>query len=86
MRWSRLWHEEAEHEHQFTVEQVRAWLAAGQVGAQIRLSTYLPPHLWYLLTPRLGADVPRLSDMVLGAVPGLRQLGGVVIAEGVKEE
>ena len=85
MRWSRLWYEEAEHEHQFTVDQIRGWLAAGQVRSEIRLSTYLPPHLWYLLPPRLGADVLRASDAVLGAVPGLRQIGGVVIAEGVKE-
>jgi SAM-dependent methyltransferase len=84
MRFRPLWQEEAHDDGLFTEHQLRAWLSQANVETTIALSTYLPPHLWYVLGKRSGEVVLRLSDAILNRLPGIRRLGGVIIADGVK--
>jgi hypothetical protein len=51
---------------------------------QFRYATYLPPHLFYLIKGRKGERLLATTDVVCNAIPGLRRLGGVIIAEAVK--
>jgi len=84
MRCWMLWKEEANEAPLFTADQFRSWLGAGGFDVQIRYATYLPPHLFYLLRGRKGERLLAATDVVFNAIPGLRRLGGVIIAEAVK--
>jgi SAM-dependent methyltransferase len=82
-RWM-LWKEEANEAPLFTASQFGAWLGAGGFDVQFRYATYLPPHLFYLIKGRKGERLLATTDVVFNAIPGLRRLGGVIIAEAVK--
>jgi ubiquinone/menaquinone biosynthesis C-methylase UbiE len=84
MRVRPLWQEEASEDPLFTERQFREWLGRGNIQAEIRWSTYLPPHFFYGVGQRIGELSLKWTDAVFSGVPGLRKLGGVIIAEGVK--
>jgi SAM-dependent methyltransferase/uncharacterized protein YbaR (Trm112 family) len=82
-RWM-LWKEEANEAPLFTASQFGSWLGAGGFDVQFRYATYLPPHLFYLIKGRKGERLLATTDVLFNAIPGLRRLGGVIIAEAVK--
>ena len=84
MRHWMLWEEEANEAPLFTAGQFGTWLEAGGFDVHFRYATYLPPHLFYLIKGRKGERVLAATDAVFNAIPGLRRLGGVIIAEAVK--
>jgi hypothetical protein len=84
MRVCPLWQEEASEDPLFTERQFCEWLQRGNIRSKIRCSTYLPPHFFYGVGQRIGELSLRWTDAVFSAVPGIRKLGGVIIAEGVK--
>jgi SAM-dependent methyltransferase/uncharacterized protein YbaR (Trm112 family) len=84
MRVWPLWQEEASDDPLFSEPQFREWLGRGNVRADIRISTYLPPHLFYHLGQTSGERLLMWSDRLFSSLPGVRRLGGVIIAEGVK--
>ena len=83
-RWM-LWKEEANEAPLFTESQFRAWLGAGGFDVRCSYGTYLPPHLFYLVKGSKAERLLRTTDAVFNATPGLRRLGGVIIAEAVKQ-
>jgi SAM-dependent methyltransferase len=84
MRVRPLWQEEASEDPLFTERQFREWLGRGDVRVDIKMSTYLPPHLFYGIGQRPGERLLAWSDRIFSCLPGVRRLGGVIIAEGVK--
>jgi len=84
MRLRPLWQEEANDDPLFVEANLKQWLAAAGIRASFRFSTYVPPHLFYFLGQRMGERLLTFSDSVGNAVPGLKRLGGVIIAEGSK--
>jgi len=84
MRVRPLWQEEAADDPLFSESQFREWLGRGNVRVDIKISTYLPPHLFYGIGQRSGERLLAWSDRLFSALPGVRRLGGVIIAEGVK--
>ena len=82
-RWM-LWKEEANEAPLFTASQFLSWLGAGGLDARVRYSTYLPPHLFYLIKGRAGDRLLASTDAAFNAMPLVRRLGGVIIAEAVK--
>ena len=60
------------------------WLGASGFDACIYYSTYLPPHLFYLINLRKGERLLATTDLLFNSIPGVRRLGGVIIAEAVK--
>lgn len=82
-RWP-LWQEEANDDPLFEAGQFRAWLKAGGIDCRIRYSTYLPPHLFYVVNGAKGDFLLSSTDRFFGSIPGLRRFAGVIIAEGVK--
>jgi len=85
MKGWKLWHEQANDDPLFEKSQLSRWLQAGGFKYSIRYSTFLPPHLWYLVNRPAGDLLLSVTDRVFGAVPGIRTFGGVIIAEAVKE-
>jgi SAM-dependent methyltransferase len=83
-RWM-LWKEEANEAPLFNEGQFRAWLEAGGFDVQCSYGTYLPPHLFYLVRGSKAERLLATTDIVFNAIPGLRRLGGVIIAEAVKQ-
>ncbi len=81
--WNR-WKEEANDDPLFTRAKFEDWLNAIGLDARIYYSTYLPPHLFYLINRHGGEWLLALTDAVFGSIPGLRSLGGVIIAEAIK--
>lgn len=84
MRVRPLWEEEAADEPLFDEAQLRGWLEPNRIKCRIRLSTYLPPHLFYRIGSRLGELLLTGSDWLLSTLPGIRRFAGVIIVEGVK--
>jgi SAM-dependent methyltransferase len=84
MRHWNLWREEANDDPLFTKKKFQTWLSAGGLDARICYSTYLPPHLFYLIDRRKGEWLLATTDIIFNSIPGLRRLGGVIIAEAVK--
>ncbi|HEY6603227.1 MAG TPA: hypothetical protein VI009_15610, partial [Xanthobacteraceae bacterium] len=84
MRHWNLWREEANDDPLFTKKKFQTWLSAGGLDARIFYSTYLPPHLFYLIDRRKGEWLLATTDTIFNSIPGLRRLGGVIIAEAVK--
>jgi ubiquinone/menaquinone biosynthesis C-methylase UbiE len=84
MRAYPLWQEEASSDPLFSEPQFREWLGRGNVTAKIKISTYLPPHLFYGISQTAGERLLTGTDRLLSSLPGVRRLGGVIIAEGTK--
>ena len=82
MRRNQLWHEEANEDPLFTFEKFNEWLVRAGVTATITTSTFLPPHVFYWLPSRAGHGLLVGTDVALGSLPGIRRLGGVIIARG----
>ena len=84
MRVWQLWVEEASDDPLLTEEKLRKWLAAAGLQGQTRLSTYVPPHAFMLTGVGFNAWALKSLDRLLGSVPGVRKLGGVIICEAQK--
>jgi ubiquinone/menaquinone biosynthesis C-methylase UbiE len=84
MRIRPLWEEEAAEDPLFSETQFREWFAQGNVQADIKISTYLPPHVFYGISQSTGERLLARTDRLFSALPGVRRLGGVIIAEGTK--
>ncbi|MCC6177239.1 MAG: methyltransferase domain-containing protein [Chloroflexi bacterium] len=84
MRLRPLWQEEAGDSHTFSQAELGRWLTEACLEPRFSFSTYLPPHLWYFLPPRLGLDVLRVTDGLCGRLPGVKHLAGLIVAEGIK--
>ena len=60
MRQWKLWHEEANDEPLFTgPRSFTNWLSEAGFNTKISYSTYLPPHLFYLLKGKLATGCCR---------------------------
>ena len=83
----RLWHlydEESNADVLFRKSDVLEWLGATSRDMSFELSTFLPPHVWYLVPRSMGRLLLRVTDRAFGALPGASELGGVLIATGSK--
>lgn len=81
----KLYEEEAGDDPLFREEQLKGYFNTLNLEARIRISTYLPPHLFYLFGPKLNRFLLRSTDAVLSAIPGVRRCGGMIISTGHKK-
>ena len=84
MRKWQLWEEEAAEDPLFRQEQISKWLNAAGFTSRISYSTYLPPHLFYMVQGNAGKSLMKISDKTLSNLPIIRKLGGLIIAESIK--
>ena len=59
------------------------WLKNADIDGKIYFSTYLPPHLFHLLSKKLAFALLKSTDF-FNQVPIIKKWGGVVVAEGAK--
>lgn len=80
----RLYDDEASDEAVLSGDKLLQWLQSAGIRGKLSYSTYLPPHLFYLLTDKLNVRLLEFSDKLGNSLPLIRKLGGAVIAEGIK--
>lgn len=85
MRWWKLYDEEASDDPLFGRKDIHDMMAASALVGRIRVSTYLPPHLFYLLPAPVNRVLLRLTDLFFGVIPGVRNCGGMILFDGRKE-
>ena len=80
-----LWYEEAGPEALISAAVMREAFAGTGVEVTTESFVFVPPHLVNLLPPRAGQRLLEWSDRIAGAIPGLRNHGGLILIEGVKQ-
>jgi ubiquinone/menaquinone biosynthesis C-methylase UbiE len=85
MKLWKLYDEEASDNPLLTEKQLKQWLEHAEITGVTKLSTFLPPHLFHLLPHNTGIRLLKTTDSILNRIPFVRNLGGVIIAEGIKE-
>lgn len=83
MIW-RLYREDTGEGSPLSAKSLLRWFESFGILGTIKLSTYLPPHLFYLLDRRVGLKVLTISDAFFNKVSFLRNMGGVIMLEGEK--
>lgn len=86
MRAIPLYEEEEHSDARFTEAQLSDWATNAGLRPTTRLSTYLPPHLWYILGKRAGMALLAWTDALLSRLPVLRRMAGIVIVEGERNQ
>lgn len=83
-RLNPLWYEEAGEFAQISRRQLADWLGSAGLLASIRTSVFMPPHLLNHVPQSLGERALDWTDGLANAIPGVRDNGGLVVAEAVK--
>jgi len=85
MKVWKLYDEEASDDPLLSCRQLNQWLSDAGIKSRIKFSTYLPPHIFYILNVKTNVRLLKFSDLILNKIPIIKNLGGVIYAEGVKE-
>jgi len=85
MKIWKIYDEEASDAPLLSEKKLKGWLSNAGIKADTKLSTYLPPHLFMFTNVKVNAKLLRISDSILGTIPVIRKIGGVIISEGVKQ-
>lgn len=80
------WYEEAGPEALFSARSFGESFAGTRMALKARTSVFLPPHLLNQLSPRAAASLLGATDRIAGAIPFLRDNGGLILVEGTKSE
>lgn len=84
MKIWKLYDEEARDEPMFVGKQLYDWYFTAGVKSKVRVSTYLPPHLFFLFNKGVSDFVLRSSNAVFRLIPYIRNFGGIIVVEGIK--
>ena len=81
MRLWKLYVEEADEDPLISTSQLCEWMNDARINGKVRLSTYLPPHIF---VANLSANIflLKITDGICSRIPGIRNIGGVIIFEG----
>jgi hypothetical protein len=64
---------------------LKQWLAEAAMESRIRLTFYLPPHIYNVISFDAGVRLLRRSDALCNKIPYVRSFAGIIIAEGTKQ-
>ena len=64
----KLWDEEASDDPLLTKEKFDLWFSHAGITASIKISTYIPPHLFNFMNFSIGKKVLKISDSVFSEV------------------
>jgi ubiquinone/menaquinone biosynthesis C-methylase UbiE/uncharacterized protein YbaR (Trm112 family) len=78
------WYEEAGPEALFSARALDESFAGTNMALSTRTSAFLPPHILNQLSTRVAATLLRATDRIGGAIPFLRDNGGLILVEGTK--
>lgn len=80
------WYEEAGPEALFSARSFGECFTGTRMALATHTSVFLPPHLLNLLSPRSATTLIEATDRIAGAIPFLRDNGGLILVEGRKPE
>lgn len=80
------WYEEAGPEALFSARSFDECFTGTGMELSTRSSVFVPPHLLNQLSPRSAASLLGATDRIAGAIPFLRDNGGLILVEGRKPE
>jgi ubiquinone/menaquinone biosynthesis C-methylase UbiE/uncharacterized protein YbaR (Trm112 family) len=78
------WYEEAGPEALFSARALDESFAGTNMALSTRTSAFLPQHILNQLSTRVAATLLRATDRIGGAIPFLRDNGGLILVEGTK--
>jgi len=84
MKIWKLYDDEASNDPLLSKKELTEWLGAAGINNEIKYSTYLPPHMFYLLSSRVNFKLLKITDYIFNKLPLINTFGGVIIAEGRK--
>lgn len=85
MKIWKLYGEEASDHPLLSERQLTQWLENSGIKTCIRYSTYLPPHVFYLLTHKINLVLLGSSDFIFRKIPGMKSMAGAIVAQGIKQ-
>ena len=85
MRMNKLWNEKAHPDH-FIISgaELERWFAEVGVKGAVWTSVFLPPHAFNALSLDSASRLLALTDAAAGAVPWIRDQGGLILFTGEK--
>ncbi|MEW6400649.1 MAG: class I SAM-dependent methyltransferase [Chloroflexota bacterium] len=81
MRLWQLYVEEADEDPLISENQLREWMQNARIEGKVKLSTYLPPHI-FVTGFTANVSLLKITDRIFSHIPGIRNIGGVIIFEG----
>lgn len=81
----KLYDEQAGDDPLFSEEQMKGYFKEFSLEGEVRISTYLPPHLFYLFGARFNRVLLHFTDVLCNAIPGFRRCGGMIVSKGIKK-
>lgn len=86
MKISKLWNEEAGSHPLFNIKEIEVLIRNNGMYPEIKTSTFLPPHLFNVLTYTLAKKTLSVTDWILGNIPLLKDFGGQLVIKATKSE
>jgi len=80
------WYEEAGPEALFSAKSFAESFTGTRMALSTHTSVFLPPHLLNLIPAPAAASLMSATDRIAGAIPFLRDNGGLILVEGTKPE
>lgn len=84
MKVCKLWNEEAGNHPIFKIKEVSSFIKASGMHPEIRTSTFLPPHLFNLMSRNVAKNTLFFTDLIFGNTPFIKNLGGQLIIKATK--
>lgn len=86
MKIHKLWNEEAGSHPLFKIKGVEDLIKSNGMRPEIRTSTFLPPHIFNLMSYELAKKVLSATDWFFGHIPLVSNFGGQIVIKATKVE
>jgi SAM-dependent methyltransferase/uncharacterized protein YbaR (Trm112 family) len=80
----KIYNEEADDDPLLSSAILTKWLSEAGIDCKIRLTFYLPPHLFNYLSYETGVSLLKGTDSFFNRIPFVRNFAGIIISEGIK--
>lgn len=84
MKIRKLWNEEAGSHPLFKIKEVSDFIKSSGMYPEIRTSTFLPPHLFNLMTYEFAKKIISATDWFFGHIPLVKNFGGQLVIKAIK--
>lgn len=86
MKFRKLWNEEAGSHPLFRAKDIKNAIVSAGMRPEIRVSTFLPPHLFNFMSTGIARKVISFTDYVFGKLPVINNFGGQLVIKAVKNK
>lgn len=86
MKIWKLYDEEASDSPLIKEKNLKKWLSDAKIQGKVTYSTYLPPHIFLILTEKPSLTLLKRTDDFFNKIPLFFKLSGIISSEGIKIE